>query len=465
MSIDYDTLTKTPLWEHQKRMVDFALNRPNSGSMLAADMGTGKTLATIAILAARNHKRILVASPISVVPVWGRQIPEHAREPYNVLMLDRGSVKEKAEQAHLALRIAMAQRERGQKLAIIINHESLWRPPFDKVALSQMFDCIVLDESARGKSHTGKLGRFLMELSKRYKHKLALTGTPTPHSPLDLFNQFRFIDPNIFGWRHHPFKMRYSVLGGFQNKQIIAYQHTEELNEKFLTAAIRITKEEALDLPEEVPTERICTLEPRAARIYSDLDRQFYAEVEDGSITAANALVKLLRLQQLTSGYLQLDGGGLEEVSEAKAKLLEDILQDIFQPIVVFTRFTADLETVRDTAERLDRRYGEVSGRRKDLDAGRYPDGVDILGINIQAGGLGIDLTRASTSIFFSCGFSLGDYRQACARLHRPGQVNKVTHIHLIAEGTIDRRVFRAIKNKEDIIKSIFEHRPNSHDE
>jgi SNF2 family DNA or RNA helicase len=80
---------------------------------------------------------------------------------------------------------------------------------------------------------------------------------------------------------------------------------------------------------------------------------------------------------------------------------------------------------------------------------------VSVLGVQIQAGGVGVDLTRAAVGIFYSCGYSLGEYLQACARLHRPGQDRSVTLLHLIAEDTIDRQVYEALARREQVVETI----------
>ena len=95
----------------------------------------------------------------------------------------------------------------------------------------------------------------------------------------------------------------------------------------------------------------------------------------------------------------------------------------------------------------------EVSGRRKDL--AEWTEGV--LAVQIQAGGLGLDLTLARYAIYYSLGFSLGDYSQSMARLHRPGQTHPVEYIHIVAEGTVDETVMEALANREAVVEHILQ--------
>jgi len=78
-----------------------------------------------------------------------------------------------------------------------------------------------------------------------------------------------------------------------------------------------------------------------------------------------------------------------------------------------------------------------------------------VLAVQIQAGGIGVNLTRARYSVFYSLGYSLGDYEQALARVHRPGQTRKCTHVHLISKGTVDEHVYKALQDKADVVEYI----------
>ena len=124
----------------------------------------------------------------------------------------------------------------------------------------------------------------------------------------------------------------------------------------------------------------------------------------------------------------------------------------------MFCKFTSDLDAVKQLAKDTGRRYGEISGRRKDLtDTGDMPDGVKLMAVQIQAGGCGIDLTLARFVIYYSIGFSLGDYEQSLARVHRPTQSRSVTYWHLSCSGTVDDAVYRALRNRKDLVTSVME--------
>jgi SNF2 family DNA or RNA helicase len=241
-------------------------------------------------------------------------------------------------------------------------------------------------------------------------------------------------------------------MGGFNRMQVVGYQMEDELRNLFYSRAFRVESSDVLDLPSTLSINLKCDLGKDAQRLYQDMSEQFIADLEGGQITASNALSRLLRLQQITSGYGRLEDGTDIEIDDSKAKVLEDTLTDIGnEPVVVFTRFVHDLDVVHRIAAKVGVSSYEVSGRRKDLS--EWNSGV--LAVQIQAGGLGLDLTRARYAIYYSLGFSLGDYSQSMARLHRPGQSLPVEYIHILASGTVDETVMEALARREAVIDHI----------
>jgi SNF2 family DNA or RNA helicase len=297
-----------------------------------------------------------------------------------------------------------------------------------------------------------------------------------PHSPLDIFSQYRFLDPGIFGTSFTFFKQRYGMWGGFENRKFLGIrpEMEQEFNKKMHSIMFRVPQEE-LDkkLPPFNHMERFCELGAEAKRIYKELEKDMIAGVQDGSVTVANALTKLLRHQQLTGGFVVDDDGNIRQVDTAKRDMLEEVLEEIgyakpnkdeetdrkpVEPVVVFCKFQSDLDSVREIAEAFGRRYGELSGRQNDLtDHSKMPEWCDVMAVQIQAGGAGVDLTRSRYAVYYSVGFSLGDYEQSLKRTHRPGQTRPVTYIHLIAEGTVDVKVYRALKERRQMVESVLE--------
>ena len=420
--------------------------------MLAMEMGTGKTKVAIDLMDSHGYRRVLIVCPLSVVTgVWPGEFARHSPAPWTVLPLARATVKDKQAQAEAALAAS-------ERAAVVINYESVWREPFGSWAKKQPWDLVVLDESHRIKSPGGVASRYCSRLSDRVPQRLALTGTPMAHSPLDIYAQYRALDKSIYGTSYFRFKSRYAVMGGWSNTQVVGYQHQEEFQEKFYSIAYRVEAADVLDLPPLLTVNRTCELGPLARKLYRALERDFIADLEEGRITAVNALSQLLRLQQVTSGYARTEDGLDVEVDTTKANLLYELLEDMgSEPVVVFARFKHDLEVVHRVARKLERPSYEISGARKELSLWNENGGV--LAVQIQSGGLGIDLTKARYAVYyslgFSLGFSLGDYLQSRARLHRQGQERPVEIIHLIAAQTVDEKVMAALAAREQVVESI----------
>ena len=442
-------------WLHQRQAYYFGMNLP--GVMLAFDMGTGKSLTAVSLTVNTDHDMVCILCPKSVMPVWSREF-EYAENYEDMLFYvatGARSVKNKASELARQIRVAKAK---NKKFIAVVNYDIAWRDEMKKTLLGYDWDVLILDEIQRIKnpSNTAKASKFASKLAEQSKKRLGLTGTPMPHSPLDIFAQYRALDPAIFGTNYHRFKMRYAYMGGFNGKEVVGFKNQEELSEKFHSIAIQASKS-VLNLPEAMHTYRSFTLTKKARQIYDSLDKQLYAEIEQGSISPANAMVKVLRLQQLTSGHQVLDDNKeIVQMDTGKRDLLYDLLQDFPQdePIVVFCRFQQDLMNIQRCAEKIGRPCSELSGRANQLEEWQNGNST-ILAVQIRSGGVGIDLTRAAYCIYYSIGHSLGDYLQSLDRIHRHGQQRSVTYYHLIAEKTIDEKVYRALQQKKEVIDAI----------
>lgn len=448
-------VARPTLWAHQAAALTFLASRYQDGHRAAAlhiDMGGGKTRIVVEHVAQWGYRRVLVVCPKSVAPVWRTEVAKWWPRSATPIVLDlsQGAISRRAQELGL-----YAGRPNMPVLIAISNYDAYWREPLRSAILRARFDCVVYDESHRLKAPGGKASLFAAYLRDRIPHRLALTGTPMPHSPLDIYAQYRALDVGIFGRSFAAFKARYAIMGGFEGRQVVGFRNLNDLAQKVALLAYRV-EPERLDKPPATDTSRYCYLEPQAARVYHALEEELVAEVEAGTVTAANVLVKLLRLQQITSGIVRTEDGQEAQVSTAKREALAEVLDDLSptEAVVVFCRFRSDLDTVHSVARALGRGSLEMSGRRNELrewQEGKAP----ILAAQMQAGALGVSMVRARYAIFYSLGYSLGDYQQARARLVRPGQQRPVTFVHLLARGTVDEQVMQAIEAKADVVEYV----------
>ena len=444
-------------WRHQTAAYKFCLDRFAAGAraiLLAMGMGTGKTLVAIMLLLFLRARRVMIASPLRVVSVWISQLERHMGADAVVVALDEdtGTVEKKRELAEEKMRLAHA---RGVPFICIVNYDSAWRDPFAAWAEKVQWDLVLADEAHRIKAPGGKASMFFKRMRLRSIYRVAMTGTPMPHGPMDIYAVFRFLDVTIFGPSFSAFRQTYAVMGGYHNKQITGFQKLDQLERLMSRITFRVGKE-VLDLPPETHVTYHCDLASEARRVYHDLEEDFVARVLDGTVTAANAMVKLLRLQQVSGGVVPTDDGVVHRIDNAKQKLFADTLEDIGsdEPVVVFCRFHADLDAIHEACEQNKCVSLELSGRRDELK--RWQDGEgQVLAAQISAGGIGVDLTRARFSMYYSLSFSLGEYDQALSRVHRPGQTRPVEHIHLVARNTVDAKIMRALGKRAEVVQSI----------
>ncbi len=419
---------------------------------ILAEMGTGKTLISIGIaghLYLKNEiNKLLIVAPLSITKVWEEEFAKFADFDYQIKVLE-GTAYKKAE---------MLRNLFGNKLQVaVVNYESCWR--MEKEIADWKPDMIICDESSKIKNPQAKQSKALHRLGKKSKHNIILTGTPVTNNPLDFFSQYKFLDEDIFGGSYYAFRSKYAIMGGYGNYQVVGYKNLQELTEKAHKVAFRITKKEALDLPEQVDTNRYIELEPKARATYNQVEKESYAELDSGELSTPNVLTKLLRLSQITGGYVKNEFSDIaEQVSSAKLNELEDIVEQCMEAnkkLVVFARFIPEIDAIAKMLRTKKIKYsmirGDVKDRASEVDKFQNDDETKVFIGQLQTTGMGLTLTAADTAVFYSLSYNFADYEQAKARIHRIGQKNTCTYIHLVAKNSIDEKVLEALSKKKNI--------------
>ena len=442
--------------------------KTNKGFGLLFEMGCGKTLTAIAIAgaayAAGKIERLLVVAPTSVVAVWPKELQEYAEFKYTcrTLLGDKASrLKQLSDLEKFpfkALKVA------------VINYESTWRDGIFGALQEFDADMIIADESQRIKTHDAAQSKAMHQLGDQARYKLILSGTPVQNNAIDIYSQYRFLDPTVFGKNFYQFRNRYAIMGGFNRRQIVGYKDMDDLIRREHSIAFRITKEEAIDLPEQTFEVRHIQMDKKLADLYQRIKRDSYAEIETGGqITATTVLTKLLRLQQLAGGFLVTDDAAKPQlVSTAKLEALSDIVQDYVvdggKKLVIFARFVPEVKAIIDLVKKVlpDRKkavsiYGEIKKEDRGAIVQQFqtdPDTVVFVG-QIDTAGTGVTLTAADTCVYYSKNFNYAAYEQSLSRIHRIGQRNTCTYIDLVMEKTVDEMINRALAKKEDIAKTV----------
>lgn len=464
---------KANLYKHQIRGANMALRAfgaldaktPGGGFGELFEMGCGKTLTTIAVAGALYNlgkiDRVLVVAPTSVCSVWPHDLNQFATFPWEarVLLGDKKkrlkALNELENWPFKALRIA------------VINYESTHREGIFEALAAYKPDLIVCDESQRIKNPSAAQSKALHKLGDAAPYRMILSGTPVQNNAVDLYSQYRFLDPAVYGANFYAFKNRYCIMGGYGQHQIVGYRNMDELVEKEHSVAYRVTKEGCLDLPQQTFINRYVQFTDAEQAIYEQLRKSSFLELETGeNVTATTILTMYLRLMQLTGGFLTADESTRpKQVNTAKLDALADIVDDYVvdagKKLVIFARFRAEIAAIENLLRLRKIQYGSIYGdvpmeeRGKIVDDFQTNPDTKVFVAQIQTAGLGITLHAASTAVFYSYDYNYANYAQALARIHRIGQHLPVTYIHLVVDGSIDEKILAALENKEDMAKTV----------
>jgi SNF2 family DNA or RNA helicase len=260
------------------------------------------------------------------------------------------------------------------------------------------------------------------------------------------------------------FQYRYAVMnrrnvGSHSFNQIVGYRNLEELSGLLKKFSSRVMKDDCLDLPKKIYTRRSVQLSEDQARIYRDLKEYALAHIEDEEfMTTTNVMTQLLRMQQVLSGHTKSDNGEVIEIKDHRLNELMDCLEEVEGKAIVWSRFRYDIKRIEKA---LTKKYGPRSTvsyfgdtsdtkRSEAIESFQNGEARFFVG-NPQTGGYGITLTAANTVVYFANSFDLAVRMQSEDRAHRIGQKQHVTYIDLIAEGTIDERIVKALRDKMDV--------------
>lgn len=410
-------------------------------------------------------KRMLVVAPSSVCPVWPSEFRKFGAFPSRVAVLQGDKSKRLASLRYVQSPAMPGQREPLR--VAVINYESTWRLEDELKAFDA--DLIVCDESQRIKSHTAQQSKAMHRLGEKARYRMILTGTPIQNDTRDLWSQYKFLAPGVFPSSYYAFEKRYALMGGYGSHQYLGPRNLEELTRKAHSIAYRVTKAECLDLPEKTFETREIVLEDSAATLYQRIKKNAVAELEGGdSVTASIVLTQLLRLQQITGGFITDDAGETKKVSSAKLDAVADIVQSLCvdegKKLVIFTRFRAEMDGVCEVVQKvlgaklqLVRIAGDVDISKRGPIVNQFqtdPDTRVFVG-QIDACAEGITLTAADTVVYYSLTFNMAKYAQSQDRIHRVGQKNTCTYIQLVVPKTIDEKILSALDKKVDLAKSI----------
>ena len=330
---------------------------------------------------------------------------------------------------------------------------------------------IVMDESSYIKAMRAGRTKACIKLARHFKRRYILNGTPIANTPEDLYSQFLVLDYNIIDCSRWVFRLRYCKMGGYMGKQVVglAKETQVELYKKIRPFYLQRKKKDALDLPPVTITPRFVPLEKTTWKIYVDMRDELIAILSEGPgdqriLTASNAGVKLVRLMEITAGQLEEHIVGSEKIKDT----LDYIDERQEGRLIIWTWFRVETMRVTDvlTIKQMERprirTVGMLIGgmtqlKRETVLRTFNNDENGILVSQLAAGGMGLNMQRASNMLFLSRAYSLLMRIQAIGRVDRIGQMaDSVSVVDSIATGpkgepTVDRAVLKALQRKTEL--------------
>ena len=464
---------KTKPYEHQLEALKRSWNKREYAYFM--EMGTGKSKVLIDNIALLYDKgginAAIIVAPKGVYRNWsGKEIPAHMPdhvERYIGVWNPAPTVKQKAELMKLF--------EVSPELKIlIINVEAFSTKK--GVAFVEKFilahnTLIAVDESTTIKNPKAQRTKNLLKLAINTKYRRILTGFPVTQSPLDLYSQSAFLSTQLLGYSSfYSFQNRYAKvinrsMGQRTFRQVVGYQNLEELTDNVSEFSYRVLKKECLDLPDKVYQRREVELTPEQKKVYKQLKDYAIAQLESSElVSVTSVLTQILRLHQVVCGFVKHDQGDEVEIKNNRLDSLLDVLAETQGKVIIWANYQYDikriLKTLQETVgtEAVATYYGETldEDRQQIIKSFQDPDSpLTYLISNVQTGGYGITLTEASTVIYYSNNYDLERRLQSEDRAHRIGQTNKVTYIDLIAKGTVDEKIVKALRNKLDLAQEV----------
>jgi len=395
-----------------------------------------------------NVTRVLIICPLSVVGVWEDEWATHAPIPYHIHFLETDD-----------LSVPVVN---GRLNVLLVNYDRAWR----RKKIVQRFnpDMVVADESHRIKRPSARRSLY-MRSWKKARYRAILTGTVITKSYLDVFSQWAFLNNKQFGNKVDDFRARYLIMGGFMKKQIRGYRNFDELKGKIKVDATIRRESQVFDMPPTLNQRVPVLLDTKAMQAYQRMEYELFLELRRGEVSdAKNIAVKLLRLQQITGGWIKSDEGNIHQISTDKLHSAWERLENLWnddERVVVFCRFLPELRALSQFGIRSGVHTYSLSGatRREDRDVRRRrfeaKTGPSVFISQIQTGGLGISLAAAAEVLFYSVTYSYDDYYQAASRIRGPKQTRTMRYQHLVVPNSIDTDMYSNLKLKQGLLDSI----------
>ena len=463
---------KTKPFAHQLKALEMSWDKKVFAYFM--EMGTGKSKVLIDNMSMLYDKGLingaLIIAPKGVYKNWfDSEIPTHMADHIEKTMVLWESNGGKSKEKELDTLFKSSY----DFHILIMNVEALSTKKGKQFA-ERFLNChktlMAIDESTTIKNPGAIRTKTIIGLGKYVLYKRILTGSPVTKSPLDLYTQCWFLDPWLLDQQsYYSFRTRYALtrkinVSGRQVEIVVGYRNLGELSEKLKPFSHRVLKDDCLDLPPKTYMKRTIQLSEEQSKVYKQMKEIALATLNGKLTTTHNVITQLMRLHQITCGHFKSDDGTTQTLKSNRLDELMDVLSEMEGKAVIWAHYRYDIEVI---VEAIKKEYGDKSvvtyygdtstdDRQKAIKLIQDPESsVRFIVGTPQTGGYGITLTGASTMIYYSNGYDLEKRQQSEARIDRIGQTKNMTYIDIIAEGTVDEKIVKALRTKVNIATEV----------
>jgi len=453
------------LYKHQEDGVRFLSE--NMGGFLKWPCGTGKTIGILEYFHRLKScgvvdAMLVICPPTLIDNAWGDDLEHYPQ--YTMASLRKKGVDQKADIYAINFEMLVSSRKYMDKLKKTPHFKpnlTFWG------FLSSRRWLMVIDESSRLKTHNSGTTRALSAIRPFAEIGVAMSATPAPNTEAEWWGQIEFIRPGLLG-KFYAFRSKYfhvSKLSYFGSNTVKQYDITNAKRAELLNVLkpyIHTARE--LDLPDMVDIYRYCELPRENRKVYETMKREQIAFIQDQACTAENALARVMRLRQVTGGFMYTEEGNTVHMAKnPKITLLKDVIEEVGDAqAIIWCIFREDNRAIQSMLSTLNLTWATAYGETKDLteQLTMFKDGsAQFLIASPQSIGHGVTLVNAKYNIHYSLDYSWERHHQSIKRIHRGGQKESTFNIYLLAKNTVDDLgCLPAIQKKEkrdQLVKNI----------
>jgi len=462
-------ILRTPLFTHQMNNVKFHLLHEKSADW--SDCGTGKTLTALGVFTMRNKSdltnKMLVVCPLSVMHTWEVEVAKHT--PYSIKLL-RGSLTEKLvelrEPAHIyVLTYDSIPGRSGTEGKLL------------QALLAKRFDMLVIDEVTYVKSYKARRTQVLTYLADTIPFSLALSGTFVPNRAEQIITIYRVADGGKTFGRHYHSSLRtwFRNVGFGFPKWELKEEKEGAFKQKLYDRAVRVRKEECLDLPDKMFLTRYSDLCESQHVLYQKVADELLKSITIGrdvakltpdstpkKLALEYILPRIAKMRQITGGFIYNDGGAIELLNNPKIELLKETIELLPEDdqFVIYYIFKQDRVYIEELIQQMGLTYGVIDGtvpvEHRDNDITCFTAGtLRCMLIQQQSGGFGINLQASHNIIYYNHSNSVIEWQQSQDRIHRFGQTRACNYYVLMMKNTIDEYLYESMNRKMDLVNCL----------